>query len=184
MEKIIEKANENMVKTIELLTKNYASIRAGRANPALLEKIKISYFGTPTPINQLAAISITGSMTISIQPWDASICSDIEKAIQTSDIGINPQSDGKTIHITFPALTEATRREIVKEISAMSENAKISIRTIRRDVMEKLKRMKKDSEISEDELKRGEKKVQDLTDKYSKEISNLASKKEKEIMEI
>jgi ribosome recycling factor len=184
MNQLLKKSEENMKKSLEMLQKEYSEIRAGRANPAIIEKIKIDYYGSMTPINQLAAISITGARTLTIQPWEASVCQQIEKAIQTADVGINPQSDGKVIHLAFPALTEDRRKDIVKEVSAMAETSKIAIRSTRRDALEKLKRMKKDAQISEDEHRKGEKCVQDLTDRYSKEVVELCSKKEKEILEI
>lgn len=184
MKKIFKNTEEKMTKSIDSLIKEYASIRAGRANPAVLDKILVDYYDTPTPINQLAAVSVTEARTLTIQPWDISVVKGIEKAIQTSDLGINPQTDGKTIRITFPSLTEDRRREIVKDISKIGENSKISIRSIRRDSIDKLKLMKKDSEITEDDLKQAEKTIQDLTDKFCKEIDEISQKKEKEIMEI
>lgn len=184
MKKIFKNAEEKMTKSIDSLVKEYASIRAGRANPAVLDKILVDYYDTPTPINQLAAVSVTEARTLTIQPWDISVVKGIEKAIQTSDLGINPQTDGKTIRITFPSLTEDRRREIVKDISKIGENSKVSIRSIRRDSIDKLKLMKKESEITEDDLKQAEKTIQDLTDKFCKEIDEISQKKEKEIMEI
>lgn len=184
MENLFKNTESRMSKTIDVLISEYSSIRAGRANPAVLDKIMVDYYDTPTPINQLAAISVTEARTLTIQPWDASVVKGIEKAIQTSDLGINPQTDGKTIRIMFPPLTEDRRREIVKDISKIGENAKVSIRSIRRDAIDKLKAMKKQSEITEDDLKQAEKRAQDLTDKYCKEIDGLSNKKEKEIMEL
>ncbi len=184
MKKIFKNTEEKMTKSIDSLVKEYASIRAGRANPAVLDKILVDYYDTPTPINQLAAVSVTEARTLTIQPWDISVVKGIEKAIQTSDLGINPQTDGKTIRITFPSLTEDRRREIVKDISKIGENSKVSIRSIRRDSIDKLKLMKKESEITEDDLKQAEKTIQDLTDKFCKEIDEISQKKEKEIMEI
>ncbi|MEQ2439472.1 ribosome recycling factor [Solibaculum intestinale] len=173
-----------MKKTIHVLKEEYAEIRAGRANPAVLDKVRVDYYGTPTPINQMAAVSVTEARTLTIQPWDVSTVRSIEKAIQASDIGINPQSDGKIIRLIFPPLTEERRKEIVREISKMGEDAKIAIRSVRRDAIEKLKALKKSSEITEDDLKQGEKKIQDLTDKFCKEIDQIAQDKDKEIMEI
>lgn len=184
MKKIFKNTEEKMTKSIDSLIKEYAAIRAGRANPAVLDKILVDYYDTPTPINQLAAVSVTEARTLTIQPWDISVVKGIEKAIQTSDLGINPQTDGKTIRITFPSLTEDRRREIVKDISKIGENSKVSIRSIRRDSIDKLKLMKKESEITEDDLKQAEKTIQDLTDKFCKEIDEISQKKEKEIMEI
>lgn len=184
MKEIFKNTEKKMKKTIDVLNSEYTSIRAGRANPAVLDKIMVDYYETPTPINQLAAISVTEARTLTIQPWDVSVTSMIEKAIQTSDLGINPQTDGKIIRIIFPHLTEDRRREIVKDISKLSEDAKVAIRNTRRDAIDKLKAMKKSSEITEDDLKYAEKHTQELTDKYCKEIDDISSKKEKEVMEI
>ena len=179
-----DNTEENMKKCLNALSKEYIAIRAGRANPAVLDKILVDYYGAPTPINQLAAVSVTEARTLVIQPWDVSVLKEIEKAIQTSELGINPQNDGKIIRLIFPALTEDRRREIVKDIAKMGEDSKVSIRTIRRDAIDKLKKKKKDSEITEDDLKQAEKQVQDLTDKFCKEIDDLSGEKQKEIMAI
>lgn len=184
MKEVFEKTEVHMKKPIHVLKEEYAEIRAGRANPAVLDKVRVDYYGTPTPINQMAAVSVTEARTLTIQPWDVSTVRSIEKAIQASDIGINPQSDGKIIRLIFPPLTEERRKEIVKDISKMGEDAKIAIRSVRRDAIEKLKALKKSSEITEDDLKQGEKKIQDLTDKFCKEIDQIAQDKDKEIMEI
>ena len=184
MKEVIAKAEEKMKKTVSVLTEEYKAIRAGRANPAVLDKIMVDYYGAPTAINQLAAVSVTEARVLTVQPWDASVCRAIERSIQTSDLGINPQSDGKTIRLIFPQLTEERRRDLVKDIAKMSEESKIAIRSIRRDAIDKLKTMKKNSELTEDDLKQAEKKTQDLTDKYCKEIDGLFAKKEKELMEI
>lgn len=184
MKEIFKNTEKKMKKTIDVLNSEYTSIRAGRANPAVLDKIMVDYYETLTPINQLAAISVTEARTLTIQPWDVSVTSMIEKAIQTSDLGINPQTDGKIIRIIFPPLTEDRRKEIVKDISKLSEDAKVAIRNTRRDAIDKLKAMKKSSEITEDDLKYAEKHTQELTDKYCKEIDDISSKKEKEVMEI
>lgn len=184
MENIFKNTKERMEKTINALNHEYTSIRAGRANPAVLDKILVNYYDTPTPINQLAAISVPEARTLMIQPWDISVVKDVEKAIQTSDLGINPQTDGKTIRVIFPPLTEDRRREIAKDISKMAEDSKVAIRSIRRDAIDKLKTMKKNSDITEDDLKYAEKHTQDLTDEYCNEIDNLSSKKEKEILEL
>lgn len=175
---------EKMDKSINALGKEYAAIRAGRANPAVLDKVTVDYYGTPSPINQLASISVSEARILVIQPYDASILKGIEKAIQSSDIGINPNNDGRVIRITFPPLTEERRREIVKTVSKLAEDAKVAVRSIRRDSIEKFKAMKKASEITEDDLKNCEKDVQDLTDKACKEIDDLSKVKEKEILEI
>lgn len=184
MKTVLKNAEDKMTKTIAHLEEAYASIRAGRANPAVLDKLTVDYYGTPTPINQVAAVSVTEARTLMIQPWDASICRAVEKAIQTSDIGINPQSDGKVIRMIFPPLTEDRRKEIVKEVSKMAEEAKVAVRSSRRDAIDKIKAMKKSGEITEDDESKGEKKVQDITDKKIKEIDSICEKKQKQVMEI
>jgi ribosome recycling factor len=184
MKTVFSYADEKMTKTISALNNEYASIRAGRASAAVLDKIRVDYYGTPTPVNQLAAISVAEARILTIQPWDKSVLGGIEKAIQASDIGINPQNDGTVIRLTFPPLTEDRRKEIVKTIRATSEDSKVAIRSIRRDCMDKLKKMEKASEITEDDLKDGEKQIQDKTDKYIKEIESISADKEKEVMEI
>ena len=173
-----------MGKSISSLKGEYAAIRANRATPAVLERITVDYYGTATPINQLAAISVVEARILCIQPWDASTLHPIEKAIQTSDLGINPQNDGKVIRLTFPPLTEDKRREIVKDVKRLAEDCKVAIRSIRRDCMDKLKKMQKNGEITEDDLKYGEKEMQDITDKFVKEADSVAAEKEKEIMAI
>ncbi|MDD3833714.1 MAG: ribosome recycling factor [Oscillospiraceae bacterium] len=184
MNAVISHAEEKMKKTIQVLIGEYAGIRAGRANPAVLDKVTIDYYDVPTPINQVAAVSAPEARTLLIQPWDKSIIKLIEKAIQTSDIGINPQNDGSVIRLIFPPLTEERRRDLVKGIYKYAEESKIAIRSIRRDAIDKLKELKKKSEITEDDLKTAEKRTQDLTDKYCKEIDDVASNKDKDIMEI
>lgn len=184
MNEVISKAEERMKKRLSHLADDYAAIRAGRANPAVLDKIMVDYYGAPTPINQLAAVSITEARTLMIQPWDASVLRAVEKAIQTSDLGINPQNDGKALRIVFPPLTEDRRKEIVKDVSKMAEETKVSVRNVRRDAVEKVKTMKKNGELTEDDLKIAEKKIQDLTDKYVKEADAAADKKQKEVMSI
>ncbi len=175
---------EKMGKSIDALKNEYSAIRAGRANPAILDKITVDYYGAPTPIGQMAAISVADARVLVIQPWDASSLKNIEKAINTSDIGINPTNDGKVIRLAFPPLTEERRRDIAKEISKLAENSKVAIRSIRRDGIEKFKVMKKNSEITEDDLKNCEKQVQDLTDQFCKNVDELSKAKEKEIMEL
>ena len=184
MDTLIKQTSAKMEKTVQHLETEFSEVRAGRANPAVLDKIRIDYYDTPTAINQLAAVSVTETRTLTIQPWDASVLRKIEKAIQTSDIGINPQNDGKVIRMIFPPLTEDRRKEIVKDIAKMGEDAKVAVRSIRRESMEKLKSMKKKSEITEDDQKTGEKKIQDITDKNIKTIESLTEKKQKQIMEI
>ena len=184
MKQVLEHAEEKMKKSVHVLTEEYTAVRAGRANPAVLDKIMVDYYGAPTAINPLAAVSVAEARVLVIQPWDAGSCSAIEKALQTSELGINPQSDGKVIRLIFPQLTEERRKELVKEISKMEEGCKVAIRSIRRDAIDKLKAMKKNSEITEDDLKDAEEDMQRLTDKYCKEAEQLFAKKEKEIMEI
>ncbi|MBR1482897.1 MAG: ribosome recycling factor [Ruminococcus sp.] len=184
MKEQLKKAEERMNRRIDHLCKEYAEIRAGRANPAVLDKVKVDYYGAPTPVNQLAAVSVTEARTLTIQPWDASILRQIEKAIQKSDIGINPMNDGKLIRLQFPPLTEARRKEIVKDVQKLAEESKVQIRNVRRDTIEKLKAMKKSGELTEDDLKHGEKKTQELTDKFIKKIDGLCADKQKEILEM
>lgn len=184
MKQVLKSNEERMIKAVEHLNSEFAALRAGRANPAVLDKVKVDYYGTPTSINQLAAVSVSEARTLVIQPWDTSIVRNIEKAIQTSDIGINPQSDGKVIRMIFPPLTEDRRKEIVKEVSKMGEDAKVVIRSIRRDIMDKFKQMKKNGELTEDEVKQAEKKAQDITDKYIKKIEADTEAKQKQVMEI
>ena len=184
MQQIFKVTQEKMDKSINALVSEFATIRAGRATPAVLDKIQVDYYGSPTPIQQMAAVSVPEPRTILIAPWDKSTLREIEKAILTSDLGLNPQNDGSTLRLNFPPLTEERRRELVKGIYKYAEEAKIAIRSIRRDSLEKLKDMKKKSEITEDDYKNAEKKMQDLTDKSCKEIDAISAKKEKEIMEI
>ncbi|WP_294907193.1 ribosome recycling factor [uncultured Ruminococcus sp.] len=184
MQAQLKKADETMGRRIDHMCKEFSEIRAGRANPAVLDKVKVDYYGAPTPVNQLAAVSVTEARTLTIQPWDVSVLRQIEKAIQTSEIGINPQNDGKVIRLIFPPLTEDRRKEIVKDVQKIAEETKIQIRNARRDTIEKLKAMKKAGELTEDDLKQGEKKTQDLTDKYIKNIDKLSAEKQKEILEM
>lgn len=184
MSEIITRCEEKMNKTIDALDREYAAIRAGRANPAVLNKVVVDYYGTPTPVAQMAAVSVPEPRTLMIAPWDASTLKEIEKAIQASDIGINPANDGKALRLNFPPLTEERRRDLCKDIKKQAEESKVSIRSSRRDAIEKIKAQKKDGEITEDDVKSLEKKVQDLTDKYCKEADELATAKEKEIMSV
>ncbi len=184
MKETLRIAEEKMGKSIAALEKEYASVRAGRANPSILDKVSIDYYGAPTPVAQMASISVVEARSLLIQPWDASILKLIEKAILTSDIGINPVNDGKCIRLNFPPLNEERRKELVKEIRRMAEDSKVAIRSIRRDAIEKLKAMKKNSELTEDEVKKGETDTQKLTDKFVKSIDDIAGAKEKEILEI
>lgn len=184
MTELLKNTEEKMGKTIAVLEREYKTIRAGRANVSVLDKIQVDYYGCPTPIQQMAAVSVPEPRTLLIQPWDATTLKDIEKAILTSDVGINPQNDGKVIRMSFPPLTEERRKEIVKGVHKTAEDNKVAIRNTRRDALEKLKALKKDNVITEDDVTNGEKKIQNLTDKFCKEADELASLKEKEIMEI
>ncbi len=184
MKTVFETAKTKMGKTVNALLSEYGAIRAGRANPQILDKVSVDYYGTATPINQLASVAVAEARVLTIQPWDKSVLKAIEKAIQTSDIGINPQNDGTVIRLTFPPLTEDRRKELVKDIQKIGENSKVAIRSIRRDCLEKLKAMKKNSEITEDDLKDGEKEVQKITDNFIKEIDDISAAKQKEIMSV
>lgn len=175
---------EKMKKTISVLKEELAALRAGRANPAILDKVTVDYYGVPTPINQLGNISVPEARVIMIQPWDINILKDIEKAIQKSNIGINPNNDGKVIRLVFPVLTEERRKELTRQVKKYGEDAKVAIRSIRRDAIEHFKVQKKNGEMTEDDLKDAEKDVQNLTDKYVAEIDKIVENKEKEIMEI
>ena len=178
------KYEEKMNKSVSVLEENFAEVRAGRANPAILNKITVDYYGTPTPINQLAGISVPEARMIVIQPWDANVLKEIEKEILKSDIGINPNNDGKVIRLTFPELNEERRKEIVKDIKKMAEDAKVAIRSIRRDAIDEAKALQKDGEMSEDELKSAEDRIQKLTDKFVEEVDRILANKEKEVMSI
>lgn len=184
METVFNKTKEKMEKCLTALERDFAAVRAGRANPAVLDKVMVDYYGVPTPINQMAAISVPEARLLVIQPWDASTLREIEKAINTADIGINPQNDGKVIRLTFPQLTEEHRKTLQKDISKRGEEAKVAIRNVRRDSMDDIKKLKKDNEITEDEQKDGEKKLQDITDDYVKQVESITKKKEEEILSI
>ena len=175
--------NAKITKTKDALAASLATIRAGKASAAVLDRISIDYYGTSTPINQIAAISTPDPRQLLITPWDASAVKLIEKAIQASDLGINPQNDGKAIRLHFPPLTEERRRDLVKEVKKYSEESKVAVRSIRRDALEKFKDQKKKSEITEDDLKKIEKDVQEITDNACKDVDAMAAKKEKELME-
>ena len=175
---------ERMKKTISVYEENLSEIRAGRANPAILNKITVDYYGTATPINQMAGISVPEARLIVIQPWDMSVLKEIERAILASDIGITPNNDGKVIRLNFPELNEERRKELVKDIRKMSEEAKVAVRSVRRDGIDEFKKMQKDSSITEDELKQAEDQIQKLTDKYVEEIDKKTENKEKEIMTV
>ena len=175
---------KKMQKSIEVYQDNLATIRAGRANAAVLNNITVDYYGSPTAITSVAEVKVADPKTLTITPWDKKTLKDIEKAIQTSEIGINPQNDGTIIRLVFPQLTEERRKEIKKNLQKQGEEAKVAIRNIRRDANDKSKAMKKNGEMTEDELKQSDKAVQDLADKYIKEIDKLTADKEKEIMAI
>ena len=180
----MKNAEARMDKAITALEHDLSTIRAGRANPAILDKVTVEYYGVPTPIQQVGTVAVPEARTITIQPWDASILGEIEKAILKSDVGITPNNDGKQIRLNFPPLTEERRKELVKGISKRGEESKVAIRNIRRDAIEAFKKQKKDGEITEDDLKELETKIQKLTDKYVANIDTIISAKEKEILEV
>ena len=173
-----------MKKTLDVVAGELAAVRAGRANPAVLEKITVDYYGTPTPVNQVGSVSVPEPRTLVVQPWDASILKAVEKAIQTSDLGINPQNDGKVIRLNFPQLTEERRVELSRQVKKLGEDGKVAIRNVRRDAMDFFKDQKKKSEITEDDLKGIEKDVQTITDKHCKDIDEMVAKKEKELLSV
>lgn len=181
---ILNKADEKMNKTIEVLKKELASMKAGRANPAMLDRIEAEYYGAMTPLNQLANISVPEARILSIQPWDKSSMKAIEKAILKSDLGLNPSNDGEVIRLIIPELTEETRKNIVKNVKKAGEDSKVAIRGIRRDANDKIKALKKDSEISEDDLKKAEDETQKKTDSFIKEVDKIVEAKEKEVMSL
>ena len=181
---IIKEATERMEKTLEHLTREFAGLRAGRANPAMLDRILVDYYGSPTPINQLANIGVPEPEALVIQPWDKSSIPDIEKAIMKSDLGVNPSNDGNVIRIAIPSLTEERRKELVKVVRKRAEESKVAIRNIRREANDSLKALEKNGQISEDEQKKRLEEVQKITDNHIKEIDKLAGGKEKDIMEV
>ena len=180
----LSNVEERMKKTISVFEENLSEVRAGRANPAILNKVSIDYYGVPTPINQVAGISVPEARMIVIQPWDVSVLKEIEKAIIASDIGLNPNNDGKVIRLNFPELTEERRKDLVKDIKKMAEESKVSVRAIRRDGIDEAKKANKENLITEDELSRDEDNIQKLTDKYIAEIDKMLEEKEKEVMSI
>ena len=184
MKTVYEFTKTKMNKTVSTLQSEYGAAMEQDKYKKVLDKIQADYYGTPTPVGQLASISVSEARVLTIQPWDKSVLKGIEKAIQTSDIGINPQNDGSVIRLTFPPLTEDRRKELAKDIHQIAENSKVALRSIRRDAIEKLKAMKKNSEITEDDLKDGEKEVQKITDGCVKEVDELAAAKEKEILTV
>jgi ribosome recycling factor len=175
---------EKMEKTVEHLKADYAAVRAGRANPALLDKAVVDYYGVPTPIGQIGALNVPDARTILIQPWDASVLKQVEKAILASDLGLTPNNDGKSIRLNFPPLTEERRRELAKSIAKRAEEAKVAVRNLRREALEDLKKQKKNGDITEDDLDDMEKRAQKTTDKYVKAVDDVFAAKEKEIMEV
>ena len=175
---------DRMQKTLDVMQANFAAVRAGRANAAVLDQIRVDYYGTPTPINQIASIASPDPRTLTIQPWDAGTMKLIEKAIQASDLGINPQNDGRLIRLAFPQLTEERRKDLIKQVRKYGEESKTAIRNIRRDAMDAFKKQQKKSEITEDDLKNAEKDIQKLTDDYIADVDKMVSKKEKELSEI
>ena len=184
MQEEIKIYEEKMHKSYDALINEYSTIRAGRANPKVLDKLRVDYYGTPTPIQQVANISVPEPRMLQIQPWEKSLIKAIEKAILTSDLGINPQNDGRVIRLSFPQLTEERRKELTKQVRKYSEEGKVALRNIRRDAMDEFKKKKKASEITEDDLKELEKELQDLTDKRCKDIDELTVKKEQELMAV
>ena len=184
MKETINNAKEKMNKGLNALANEFAAIRAGRANPAVLDKVQVDYWGTPTPINQMAAISVSEGRILVISPWEKNQLKPIEKAIQASDIGINPQNDGQALRLIFPQLTEDRRKEIVKDIKKLGEESKVAVRSARRDAIDKIKAMKKSGELTEDDVKNGEEKIQKITDKWVKKVDDIIAAKEKEILTV
>ena len=184
MKTVINTAKEKMEKTCNVYQKEMIALRAGRANPQLLDRITVDYYGTPTPLNQVGNISSPEARMLVIQPWESSLIKEIEKAIQKSDLGLNPSNDGKIIRLIFPELNEERRKELTKKASKDAEAAKVAVRSIRRDAIEQIKKLKKDSLITEDEQRKGEDDMQKITDKAIKEIEAIYAAKEKEIMEV
>ena len=180
----IKEFKNRMIKTASVLSTQFDTVRAGRANAAVLDQIEVDYYGTPTPIRQIASISSPDARTLLIQPWDGSTLKLIEKAILTSELGINPQNDGRVIRLVFPQLTEERRKELAKQVMKLGEEAKVAIRNIRREANDAIKKDKKDGTMTEDEQKSAEKDIQDITDKYIKNIDAISDKKAKEIMQI
>lgn len=184
MKEVLNNAKEKMEKTMKVLESDFAAIRAGRANPAVLDRIMVDYYGTPTPIQQMAAVSVSDARILVIQPWDKSSLKSIEKAIQASDLGINPANDGTVIRLAFPQLTEERRKELSKDIRKLGEDAKVAVRAIRRDANDKVKTMKKNGDLTEDDVKLFDKDIQKLTDKYIETVDATVAAKEKEIMTV
>ncbi|HKJ85488.1 MAG TPA: ribosome recycling factor [Spirochaetia bacterium] len=184
MDSVIKQAEDKMKKSLTALEEEFNTLRTGRASPALFDKIRVEYYGNPTPLNQVATISVPEARLVVIQPWDKSVIGEIEKAIQKSELSVNPSNDGKIIRISIPPLTEERRKEFVKMAKNMAEQSRVSIRNVRRDANDELKKAEKDGEMSEDDLKRAEDEVQKLTDKYVEEVNTVLEAKESEILEI
>ncbi len=184
MKEIMSFAEEKMNKTLAALERDFKAVRVGRASPSILDRVMVDYYGVPTQINAVAAISVPEPRMLQVQPWEASLLKPIEKAILTADIGINPQNDGRVIRLIFPQLTEERRKELNRDVHKMGEDSKVALRSIRRDALEKIKAMKKANEITEDDVANGEKKIQNITDKFVAEVDKITASKEKEIMEI
>lgn len=184
MKTVLNTSKEKMEKTLNVLASQFAAIRAGRANPAVLNPIQVDYYGTPTPIVQMAAVSVQDARILVIQPWDKTTLKSIEKAIQASDLGINPSNDGSVIRLVFPQLTEERRKELSKDIKKLGEESKVAVRSIRRDALDKVKTLKKNNEVTEDDVKNFEKDIQKLTDKYIENVDSAVAVKDKEIMSI
>ena len=180
----LKECERKMDKTLEVLAADFAAVRAGRANAQVLDRISVEYYGVDTPINQVGTISSPDARTLCIQPWDASLLKVIEKAIQVSDLGINPQNDGKVIRLVFPQLTEERRKELSKQVKKYAEDGKVAIRNIRRDAVDFVKKAQKKGDLTEDDEKDAEKDIQDLTDRFTKKIDEMCAKKEKELMEL
>ena len=180
----LKEFERKMEKTLDVLASDFAAVRAGRANAQVLDRITVEYYGVPTPLNQVGTISSPDARTLVIQPWDTTLLRPIEKAIQTSDLGINPQNDGRVIRLAFPQLTEERRKELIKQVKKYAEDAKVAVRNVRRDAVDFVKKAQKKSELTEDDQKKAEKDIQDLTDKFTKRVDEMCGKKEKELMEI
>ena len=184
MKEVVKQFEEKMAKSIDVLQEDFASIRAGRANPHLLDKIKVDYYGTPTPIQQVGNISVPEARIILITPWEKSLLKELERSINQADIGINPTNDGTAIRLVFPELTEERRKELAKDIKKKGEETKVAIRNVRRDAVDKIKKMEKASEITEDDLKDGEDQIQKITDDAIKKVDSVVENKTKEIMTV
>ena len=180
----LKEFEHKMDKTLEVLASDFAAVRAGRANAQVLDRIMVPYYGVDTPINQVGTVSSPDPRTLVIQPWDTSLLKAVEKAIQASELGINPQNDGRVIRLVFPQLTEERRKELTKQVRKYGEDAKVALRNVRRDAVEHVKKSQKKSEMTEDEEKKAEKDIQDMTDKFTKKVDDMCAKKEKELMEI